>query len=340
MKNDKAIAVFSFTREANRLNRCVQEKLSDCGYLCEGYTTSRLEGTWDLKAPDTDIKAWIGRQWGKKDFLFIGAAGIAVRYIAPWVRDKYTDSAVLVMDEKGEYVIPLLSGHMGGAVEIAREIERSVHAAAVITTATDVRKKFAVDVFAKDNRLRITDRSLVTKISAAELEDTPVGFYSELPAEDPLPSGLVRCACMEELHGFTYGIAVVEYAEEGMYGDHILILEPSGSGRVAAGGERRSGRSRRRCQRCSGSMGLISVTLRSWQALTLRRKSPVSWNLLRSITFLSIRTRLQGSKRFRAGWRVLALSWRSQEWIMCVNGRRGAVCRREGCCSQRESWTE
>ncbi len=248
MKNDKAIAVFSFTREANRLNRCVQEKLSDCGYLCEGYTTSRLEGIWDLKAPDTDIKAWIGRQWGKKDFLFIGAAGIAVRYIAPWVRDKYTDSAVLVMDEKGEYVIPLLSGHMGGAVEIAREIERSVHAAAVITTATDVRKKFAVDVFAKDNRLRITDRSLVTKISAAELEDTPVGFYSELPAEDPLPSGLVRCACMEEIHGFTYGIAVVEHAEEGMYGDHILILEPSGSGRVAAGIGCRRGTTKRQIE--------------------------------------------------------------------------------------------
>lgn len=235
MKMDKAIAIFSFTREGNRLNNCIQEKLSDRGYLCEGYTAGGLEETGKLRAPDTDIKAWIGRQWGKKNFLFIGAAGIAVRYIAPWVRDKYTDSAVLVMDEKGGFVIPLLSGHMGGAVEIAREIEKSVQAVAVITTATDVRKKFSVDVFAKDNHLKITDRHLVTKISAAVLKEEPIGFYSELPAEEPFPSGLVRCASMDDLCGYLFGIAVVEHAEKEMRRDHILILEYSGSRRIAAG---------------------------------------------------------------------------------------------------------
>ena len=120
MNNQKEIVIFSFTMTGNRLNRCVQEQLSGCGYLCEGYTTARLRDTEGLKTPDMDLKTWVGQRWGKKMFLFIGASGIAVRCIAPWVKDKYTDSAVLVMDEKGEHVIPLLSGHRVGAVEAAK----------------------------------------------------------------------------------------------------------------------------------------------------------------------------------------------------------------------------
>lgn len=260
MNEQKEIAIFSFTGTGNKLNNCICEKLSKCGYICEGYTTSRLEGTEGLKAPAMDMKTWVGRQWGKKSFLFIGAAGIAVRCIAPYVRDKYTDSAVLVMDERGDYVIPLLSGHMGGAVEIAREIEKAVHAAAVITTATDVRGKFAVDVFAKNNGLRITDRQLVTRISAAVLEEEPVGFYSDLPYEEPFPDGLVWCDGMEKLADYAYGIAVVEkhgtdsrmengHQEQksgacrdvsgaaGMkgQGENILVLEMNETGGIVAG---------------------------------------------------------------------------------------------------------
>ena len=243
MNEQKEIAIFSFTGTGNKLNRHICGILSECGYICEGYTTSRLEGTEGLKAPDVDMKTWVGRQWGKKSFLFIGAAGIAVRCVAPYVRDKYTDSAVLCMDERGDYVIPLLSGHMGGAVEIAREIEKAVHAAAVITTATDVRGKFAVDVFAKNNGLRITDRQLVTRISAAVLEEEPVGFYSDLLYEEPLPAGLVWCDGMEKLADYAYGIAVVEKhgtdsrmaAGHQEQGENILVLEMNETGGIVAG---------------------------------------------------------------------------------------------------------
>lgn len=252
MKDDRIIVVFSFTREANKLNRRIQKELSDCGYICEGYTAARLRGSEDLPVLDMDMKMWIGQQWGKKTFIFVGAAGIAVRYIAPWVRDKYTDSAVLVMDEKGEYVIPLLSGHIGGGVEIAREIEKAVHASAVITTATDVREKFAVDVFARHNGLKITDRHLVTQISAALLEEETVGFYSELPAGDSLPSGLERCDSMAGLAGYSYGIAVTQKKEERR--ENILVLEPLKTCGIVVGVGCRRGITKRQIETSLGKL--------------------------------------------------------------------------------------
>ena len=126
MNEEKKIRVISFTKQGSRLNREIGKKLTEIGYRCSCYTVERFadknEGELCLAPlPEKEKRsAWIGQYWGKEAFLFIGASGIAVRLIASWVKDKFTDSPVLVMDERAEYVIPLLSGHVGGAVEIAR----------------------------------------------------------------------------------------------------------------------------------------------------------------------------------------------------------------------------
>ena len=86
---------------------------------------------------------------GREGFVFYRGGRNRSADDRPHVKDKFTDSPVLVMDEKGSYVIPLLSGHVGGAVELAKEIAEKINAQAVLTTATDVEQKFAVDVFAK-----------------------------------------------------------------------------------------------------------------------------------------------------------------------------------------------
>ncbi len=129
--------------------------------------------------------------------VFIGACGIAVRAIAPFVVNKEIDPAVVVCDDNGKNVISLVAGHIGGANRLAEKIAERTGGRAVITTATDVNKKFAVDTWAKDNDLYITDFETAKKISAALLNNEPVGFYSNM--YEP-PEGLYN-------HG-EYGIYV------------------------------------------------------------------------------------------------------------------------------------
>ncbi len=120
-------------------------------------------------------------EWfGKADALiYFTAAGIAVRCIAPFARDKFRDPAVLVLDENGKYVISLMSGHAGGANRLSLVLAEVIGARPVITTATDGRGLFAVDVFAAENGLQISDRTAAKKISARILAGETPRIYFE-----------------------------------------------------------------------------------------------------------------------------------------------------------------
>ena len=137
----------------------------------------------------TSLSDWTEDVFAQKhDLLFVGAAGIAVRAIAPCVRDKWSDPAVLSVDELGSYVIPLLSGHAGGANRLARRIAGCIGATPVISTATDLNQIFAVDEWAVRNGIPVTDKTAAKAISAALLEGEQLRFASELP-HGPLPLG-------------------------------------------------------------------------------------------------------------------------------------------------------
>ena len=120
-------------------------------------------------------------KWAKAHFdeadalLFIGAAGIAVRAIAPLVKSKTTDPAVVVMDEMGRHVIPLLSGHIGGANALAEQIAALTGAEAVVTTATDVRGVPAIDTWAVAGDMAIENPAAIKAVSARALAGKTVG---------------------------------------------------------------------------------------------------------------------------------------------------------------------
>lgn len=137
---------------------------------------------------------WAGDRFSLDDgILFVGACGIAVRSIAPYAASKKSDPAVLVIDECGNFVISLLSGHLGGANELALLSAQILGAQPVVTTATDLHSRFAVDVFAKKNGCDIQNMKAAKEVSAALLAGKEVGFYSEFPWKGELPEGLVLC---------------------------------------------------------------------------------------------------------------------------------------------------
>ena len=169
------LAIISFTENGIKLSQTVAKSLS--GRKVTLYTKCSRYTAEDLKVQRVkeSLQVWTAQRMAEGDaLLFIGACGIAVRAIAPNLTDKLHDVPVLVMDEEGQYVIPILSGHVGGANELARELADLMDACPVITTATDVQKKFAVDLFAKRNHLEIMNKDGIAKVSAKALAGEPL----------------------------------------------------------------------------------------------------------------------------------------------------------------------
>ena len=131
----------------------------------------KLREPIEAKDPETPLGEWTETNFGEGNALiFIGAAGIAVRSIAPFVKDKLSDSPVIIIDDSGSFVIPLLSGHVGGANKLAATLAECLGAVPVITTSTDVNDCFSVDSFAVENRLGISNRDGIRKVSAKAIE--------------------------------------------------------------------------------------------------------------------------------------------------------------------------
>jgi cobalt-precorrin 5A hydrolase len=106
--------------------------------------------------------------------IFIFSTGIAVRMIAPLIKSKTKDPAVVVLDDNAKHSISLLSGHIGGANELAEKVALLTKAKPVITTATDVHNKPAIDTIAIKNNLHILNTETIKKINMAILEGKAV----------------------------------------------------------------------------------------------------------------------------------------------------------------------
>lgn len=109
--------------------------------------------------------------------VFVAATGIVVRAIAPVLRDKSTDPAVVVCDQNGEHVISLLSGHLGGANDLSRRLADQLQGRAVITTATDTAGRPAIDSLAQQHGCVIADPARITRINAILAEGGRVSVF-------------------------------------------------------------------------------------------------------------------------------------------------------------------
>ena len=182
----KIIRIISFTDAGYAL----------AGQLCSAFSLRGEKADAVLCSGSTGVRL---REWTEQAFrkdrvlVFVGACGIAVRAVAPFLRNKAEDPAVLVMDEKGAFCIPVLSGHLGEANRYAVLAAGFTGGTPVLTTATDVNRLFPADVFASENGLTIGSMEGVKRFSAGLLKSgkgtivIPEAFSGEIRPEGPVP---------------------------------------------------------------------------------------------------------------------------------------------------------
>lgn len=166
---------------------------TDRGMKLASDISTALGGQASRCGRDLTLSQWTAEHFDSCDGLvFIGAAGIAVRAIAPYVREKDSDPAVVVIDECGNFAISLMSGHLGGANRLTEKIAEITGAQPVITTATDVNGKFAVDVWSGQVNAEVMEPDRIKLVSAAVLADKSVGIYSPWEITGTPPEHVVR----------------------------------------------------------------------------------------------------------------------------------------------------
>ena len=157
--------------------------------LLPDFLTERYARTVDPSLAGTQLSRFAQQAMVDCDLIvFVGAVGIAVRAVAPYLAGKAFDPAVLVIDEAGRFVIPILSGHLGGANALAERLADELGAQAVITTATDARAAFAVDTWAAAHDCVVVDPENIKYVSGALLRGETVGLRSDFPVEGRLPA--------------------------------------------------------------------------------------------------------------------------------------------------------
>lgn len=171
-----------------------------------------------------DFKSHVYRAFTEYDALvFVMATGIVVRTIAPLLQSKATDPAVIVIDQQGQYVISLLSGHLGGANALTRKIASILHAAPVITTATDAQGVVAFDEVAKKNGLVIENLPVLKWISGALLSGKTICLHSILPIDDVvLPKGI----SLTDGFNISYHVVISDRITEKADNKKTLFLRP------------------------------------------------------------------------------------------------------------------
>lgn len=211
--------LFSFSKRGGLLNAAIGRFLNSLGYDTKCFTMPKFAGVCEGLTAVEDYKKVCAEYFNIAEvMIFTGASGIAVRAIAPYVKSKTTDPAVLVIDERGNFVISLLSGHIGGANELARKIASEINAVPVITTATDVNNLFAVDEWAARHNMVIESMTAAKNFAAALVAGKTAGLYSDYAVEGALPNGVVKA------EGGEVGMAITADKNKKPFASTVVLM--------------------------------------------------------------------------------------------------------------------
>ncbi len=223
----RPIAVVSITRQGTGLALRLMEALPDCTV----YVPARHGFAVAMGAqPYRRLRDLFPKLW--KDFralVCIMATGIVVRSLAPLLHSKTSDPAVVVADERGHFVISLLSGHVGGANRLARTVASLLAGQAVITTGSDVSQKPALDTMALASGLVMEDMTWAARVTTAILDEEPFWIYDPDGHLAPYRSALRSAVWMSgenPVSGMDALQAVEAWKISGAFGD-MLKLDPT-----------------------------------------------------------------------------------------------------------------
>ena len=199
----ETVSVLAITRNGIGIASRLRESLPNCRV----YAPAKLsDGTSGVSWYREDTPGKVGDLFRSSSALIcIFSLGAAIRLIAPHMKSKKTDPAVLIIDDQANFVISALSGHIGGANELAAEVARSLGATPVVTTAADVNKTIPVDMVGRSLGWKIEDDSAVTRVSAIMVNEGRVGLLQEAGERDwwdgPLPGNVTAYSSLAELEG-------------------------------------------------------------------------------------------------------------------------------------------
>ncbi len=160
----------------------------------------------------------VAENWQDFDgFVFVMAAGIVVRSIAPLLQHKHEDPCVVVMDEKGQHVISLLSGHIGGGNRLAHRLASLTGGKAVITTGSDTLGLVPLDLWAKEQNLHIGNQDKLTTASGTLVNRGYLRIYADVAVEN-LPNGLQQTE--------DWQIADIVVSHKDIYPKEIILFRP------------------------------------------------------------------------------------------------------------------
>ena len=200
------VSVFAITRNGVGIARRLREAFPDWSVhapekLSGGSSSGDGGVSWYTEPASQKMAELFG---GSDAVVCIFSLGAAIRLAAPHMKDKKMDPAIVVIDDGANFVISALSGHIGGANELARAIAGRIGAVPVITTAADVNNTVAVDMVGRDLGWKIEDDSTVTMVSAHMVNGEPVGVFQDAGDRgwwkgDRLPGNVTTYDSMEEM---------------------------------------------------------------------------------------------------------------------------------------------
>jgi len=160
-----------------------------------------------VRAYDGALRDEIGPLFSNYDqIVFFVSLGAVVRLIAPHLRSKDEDPGVIVVDDAGQYVIPVLSGHVGGANEWSERVADLIGATPVLTTASDVGRTIPVDILGRHLGWKVEAPKInITRVSAHVVNGEPIAFVQEAGSPDwwtrptPLPDTIHRFGRFDEV---------------------------------------------------------------------------------------------------------------------------------------------